>query len=99
MHGSKKSKRFSVLLALILFVQLAIPSGTFAAASDISGHWSQKSLERMISLGIMAGYTDGSIKPDNNITRAEFFTIVNKAFGIETTTKISFTDVKDKAWY
>lgn len=99
MHGSKKSKRFSALLALIFVLQLVFPSGTFAAATDISGHWSQESLERMISLGIMAGYTDGSIKPDNNITRAEFITIVNKAFGIETTTEISFTDVKDNAWY
>lgn len=33
--------------------------------------------------GIFSGYEDGSFKPDNNITRAEFTVAVCNAFGIE----------------
>jgi endoglucanase len=99
MFRSKSQKLFSAVLAMLLFLQLALPSGTLAAQSDASGHWAEDSLSRMVSLGILTGYTDGSLKPDNYITRAEFFTIINRAFGIETTTEISFTDVNKDDWF
>lgn len=46
--------------------------------NDISGHWAEKEIERAASLGWVQGYTDGSFKPDRNITRAEAMAMINR---------------------
>ena len=46
--------------------------------NDISGHWAEKEIERAASLGWIQGYTDGSFKPDRNITRAEAMAMINR---------------------
>ena len=47
---------------------------------DIAGHWAKDNINGLVSLGAIAGYPDGAFKPDNNITRAEFATVLAKAF-------------------
>ena len=37
------------------------------------------------ALGLFGGYTDGTFRPDKNITRAEVVTVINRALGIEMT--------------
>lgn len=43
--------------------------------SDISTHWGKKDIEKLVSLGGISGYPDGTFKPDSTITRAEFLKI------------------------
>lgn len=54
------------------------------------------------------GYSDGTFKPDSNITRAEVVTIVNRVTEREADTEYinknisavnKFTDLKDKAYW
>jgi N-acetylmuramoyl-L-alanine amidase len=44
---------------------------------DYEGHWAQPYIEKAINAGYMAGYPDGSFKPDNPITRAEFARVLS----------------------
>ncbi|MDF9409024.1 MAG: Cellulosome-anchoring protein precursor [Pelotomaculum sp. PtaB.Bin013] len=53
------------------------------ALNDIAGHWAEASIKKLVALGCISGYPDGSFKPDNNITRAEFATILVKAFKLD----------------
>jgi uncharacterized protein YjdB len=53
-------------------------SGSF---SDIGGHWAEKEIKAWTVRGLAGGYSDGSFRPDSSITRAEFVTLVNRAFG------------------
>ena len=46
--------------------------------NDISGHWAEKEIRRAASLGWIKGYADGSFKPDQNITRAEAASMINR---------------------
>ena len=46
--------------------------------TDISGHWAEKSIERAATLGWIAGYSDGTFRPGNYITRAEAMTMINR---------------------
>lgn len=46
--------------------------------NDISGHWAENEIRRAASLGRIQGYTDGSFKPDQNITRAEAASMINR---------------------
>jgi uncharacterized protein YjdB len=50
------------------------------ALNDITGHWAENNINRLVSFGCIGGYPDGSFKPDAAITRAEFATVLIKAF-------------------
>ncbi|NOU66041.1 hypothetical protein GC096_18555 [Paenibacillus sp. LMG 31461] len=45
---------------------------TPVAFSDIAGHWSEANIKQAVSDGIVSGYPDGTFKPENAVTRAEF---------------------------
>ena len=46
--------------------------------TDISGHWAEKYIERAATLGWIAGYSDGTFRLGNYITRAEAMTMINR---------------------
>ena len=50
-----------------------------SAFTDIADSWAKDNIEKMVSLGVIGGYDDGSFKPNATITRAEFVTILVKA--------------------
>jgi hypothetical protein len=53
-----------------------------AVLTDIAGHWAENSIKKLVALGAVGGYPDGSFKPDKSITRAEFVTVLVKAFNL-----------------
>ena len=93
----------SLVLSLVMVLTFATPS--FAAdQSDVEGTKYSQAVERLSSLGIMTGYDDGTFKPDNNITRAEFAAMAVRALGLESTAKSSngttqFKDVAAGQWF
>ena len=46
--------------------------------ADIAGHWAEAEIGRAATLGWIMGYTDGTFRPENNITRAEAMTMINR---------------------
>ena len=46
--------------------------------TDIAGNWAEKEIRKAATLGWIAGYSDGSFRPNNNITRAEAMTMINR---------------------
>lgn len=66
---------------------------------DIEGHWAKASILTLINKGSIAGYSDGTFKPNNSITRAEFIKILVKALGKQSTeTATGFKDVPSGHW-
>ncbi len=61
-------------------------------------HWSAGFLARLDSDGIVAGYPDGTIRPDAKINRAELAKIATNSFSLTTATE-NFSDVPADAWY
>ena len=97
----KKTKRqLSSFIAMILFAStMTIPSAqTVLAASDTQGHWAESTINKWTSSGYISGYPDGTFRPNNAISRAEFVTLANKAFGYNTQASISFSDVQPQYW-
>lgn len=45
------------------------------ALTDISNHWAKNNIEKLIALKAINGYQDGTFKPNQTITRAEFLKI------------------------
>lgn len=46
--------------------------------SDTQGHWAADYIRTAASVGWIEGYEDGSFRPEQNITRAEFMAMANR---------------------
>lgn len=68
--------------------------------SDVpQDYWARPYIEAMAQREIVAGFTDGTFRPGQPITRAEFAVMLHKAFGQNTTQNgISYKDVSGDFW-
>ncbi|MGI6487478.1 MAG: fibronectin type III domain-containing protein [Syntrophothermaceae bacterium] len=66
--------------------------GKAVSLTDIKGHWAEKTIEGLVASGAVSGYPDGTFKPNQTITRAEFATIMVKAFTLESKMGKVFND-------
>ena len=60
--------------------------------ADINGNWAEASIIKLVALGAIQGYPDGSFKPNNNISRAEFVTVLVKALKLAPASGKVFND-------
>lgn len=96
-------KRPFILFLFMLTLCIAIPSAGTAAVtfSDTQGHWAENYIYQTAGVGLIHGYPDGTFRPDQTITRAEFITILAQESG-ETITDpagtAEFSDVKADHW-
>ncbi|WP_414408427.1 S-layer homology domain-containing protein [Synechococcus sp. W55.1] len=67
---------------------------------DTFGHWAQAYIETLSAQGVLNGFPDGTFRPNEPVTRAQFATIVNTAFRLRNTsgTFIGFRDVPPTHW-
>ena len=80
------------------------PTGSSSFSDVPEEHWAYEYISELTSRGIINGYDDGSFRPDANVTRAEFVTILCRAAGADATvstsdTDIAFSDVTPGDWY
>jgi hypothetical protein len=67
---------------------------TTTAYSDVAaGKWYTAAVATLSRAGIICGYPDGSFRPDNPITRAEFAAMFAKFNSVEYTGKDKFSDI------
>ncbi len=68
---------------------------------DTKGHWAEAAISDMVSRLIVSGNSAGNFNPNNDITRAEFASIIVKALGLKLpeSSKDVFSDVTKKDWY
>ncbi len=65
-----------------------------------SSAWYFDSMQFLASRGVINGYSDNTIRPNNNITRAEFIKMATEINGFGPTTSTNlFTDVTKYDWY
>ncbi|WP_373544736.1 S-layer homology domain-containing protein [Chamaesiphon sp.] len=70
-----------------------------AQASDVAGNWAEPFIRVLVDKGIIAGYPDGTFKPDQAITRAEFAALLNKSFTLQPIRAArKFKDVPNRYW-
>ncbi len=96
----KKARAF-ISMTLVLGLTLSLLGTVWAAdsaADDLKGHWAEKQMKVWVASGLLKGYDDGSIQPNRAVTRAEFMTLVNRAFNLQERASISFTDLKADHW-
>ena len=74
------------------FVKNGYPgTGNF---KDVKGHWASDAINELYGNKNIKGYSDGTFKPDQKLTRAEAVTILNSVFGRNTKSN-SFANVSE----
>lgn len=59
-----------------------LDSSVVGSFKDVpASHWAYKEIYSAVAKGWVEGYEDGSFRPDQNITRAETITLVNRVLG------------------
>lgn len=89
---------FACLAALVL-TALAL-CALLTARPARAAEWMTPYLEQVQEWGVMRGDAQGNLHEDRSITRAEFVTLVNRAFGYtEESPSNPFTDVNPNDWF
>ena len=92
------SRRGKVLAcALCALALVLLPAGQGARQAQAA--YMDPYIEQAVQLGLMRGDIEGNLMPENDISRAEFVTIINRAFGYDAMGGIPFEDVPADAWY
>ncbi|WP_339260195.1 S-layer homology domain-containing protein [Paenibacillus sp. FSL R5-0713] len=68
--------------------------------NDVANHWAKEAVNDMGSRMVIDGKGDGSFRPESDITRAEFVTILIRGLGLKPDNEAApFTDVKASDWH
>lgn len=99
MKGLKKLCSF--VMAVVLCVGVCVPASAAPASSELDGHYAKSAIERWANHGIITGYaSDGTYKPDNDMTRAEMSTFLYRVMDLDPVDGASgFSDVDPDEWY
>ncbi|KEO82277.1 S-layer homology domain-containing protein [Tumebacillus flagellatus] len=69
----------------------------------LSTHYAKNSIESLASKMVISGFGDGTFRPNDTVTRAQFATMLVKSLGLQDKSKPAgtqtFTDVQPDAWY
>ncbi|MGB7413427.1 MAG: S-layer homology domain-containing protein, partial [Thermosynechococcaceae cyanobacterium] len=102
-HHSRQTA--TVLMGALLSSSLVAVVSTPAKAqstqfSDVSfSYWARPFIEKLAEKNIIKGFPDGSFKPDEPVTRAQFAAIVRQAFNEDSIRRYTgFKDVPDNFW-
>ena len=97
-------KRYiSLLLLISMFLTSIVTSHAIATEdteriinsfTDLKGHWAKDHIAQLVGKGIINGYPDNTFRPDNNISVAEFTTLLLKTMNIPIE-----KDTTNKEWY
>lgn len=96
-----------IILFFVLYVSFypvfALTVSNSPVFNDVdNSHPNYAAILDLQSRGIISGYSDGSFKPDRNVSRAEALKIIllGSGFNVQDAPVSSgFEDVKDNAWY
>ena len=94
-------KNIFKILTAVVAVAISLPAVAFQFPDVPTNHWAAKQMDILSDKGVIVGYPDGTFRPDENVTRAEFASMAIKALGQEHTTvvqPVNFTDITNEYW-
>lgn len=92
---------FKIFISAAIAAFCLMPANAFQFPDVATDYWAAKQIEDLTDKGVIVGYPDGTFKPDENVTRAEFATMAIKALGQEHTKiaqPITYTDITPDFW-
>jgi hypothetical protein len=105
-NAARKCFAFLMALIIVLTSTAFMPQGLKKAYAGqfnmgTENSWAEPYMKKLYDDGIMTGDSNGNMNPNKDITRAEFVSMINRAFGYENSSsaKTNFNDIKGNEWY
>lgn len=100
LHKSGKiQKLYQRTMAMVLSVAMVLSLVVVATPTAQAASWMTGYLDKLVSWGVMRGDISGNLNENKTITRAEFVTMLNRAYGYEGMGENPFKDVPSTAWF
>ncbi|AFZ25824.1 putative S-layer protein [Cylindrospermum stagnale PCC 7417] len=98
--GTAALMALSVTAGTVAPFIIAAPSLAQTTFSDVqSNYWASQFIQELSQRGVIAGFPDGSFRPEEPVTRAQFAAMINKAFQKQAQRQpITFRDVPSNYW-
>ncbi len=94
-YGRASGVLLATVVAVVLGLAAAAPTIAAAKFEDIEYCWAEEAITALAEEGIIGGYPDGTFRPENPVTRAEFAKMVARAFAIRPAGEPRFSDIDD----
>ena len=80
----KKFKVLSVVMAIMLIVSMPFGASakSFSDVSESTHGWAFEAIQNMADIGVINGYSDGTFKPNNVVTKLESLLLTARILGV-----------------
>ena len=93
-------RAFVALLCVLMLATCALPASAKTFSDVVAGtDWFHSVVTYMSEKGIIDGHPDGTFRPLNYVTRAQFIKMMTMTFGLEPSGSINYSDVKSTDWF
>ncbi len=97
---SETDSTFDISQQMMAYRDISVSRNIQVKFSDVSSnHWAKDFIAELAALEIIEGFPDGSFRPDEQVNRAQFAAMIDRAFEkVKVRKAIKFTDVSNRYW-
>lgn len=92
-------KKIAVLIAAVMTAQMSVPAFAQEYSDVPRDHWAYSEIQKAGEIGFMSGMGDGTFGLGQNVTRAQFVSMLVRMFGWSASEGTGFSDVAPGDWY
>ncbi len=99
MYKFKRVLLFATAIAICMTFTVMTGNAAFDDFSDGVGHWAQEELRRAVDDGLLEGYDDGLLHPNDPVTCAQILTLIGRMLNPQKTVEYSELNLSGDEWY
>ncbi|MBD2472598.1 S-layer homology domain-containing protein [Nostoc sp. FACHB-145] len=94
------SSTYDIGQMMMSYREIGVAQGIQVKFSDVStNHWANDFIAELAALQVIQGFPDGTFRPDEQVTRAQFAAMISQAFEkVNIRQAVSFRDVSARYW-
>ena len=92
-------KKIAVLIAAVMTAQMSVSAFAQEYSDVPRDHWAYSEIQKAGEIGFMSGMGDGTFGLGQNVTRAQFVSMLVRMFGWSASEGTGFSDVAPGDWY
>ncbi len=99
MYKFKRVFCFAAAVAMCFTITAITGNAAFEDFSDGIGHWAEEELRRAVDDGLLEGYDDGLLHPNDPVTCAQILTLIGRMLHPQKTVEYSELGLSGEEWY
>lgn len=89
----------AVVLTILMLASLTVNAAEIKFSDVAETDKSYEAIYKLVNAGVLVGDGDGTFRPNDGLTRAEFCKIINLIFNYKDEAETNFSDVKETDWF